>query len=102
MRKLLLIACATAAVMAPAQARDLSITLPNDAQQASRNLPAAFDQCIAGATLRGEMTTCKLVSTFIGALSTEVANAQAKADAEDKAKAEAEAEKKASEPKAKR
>lgn len=86
---LLIVGAFLCAAVMPAVARDISITLPVDAQQATRNLPSAFDQCIAAATLRNDMATCKNVGAFVGALANEVASAQAKADAEDKAKAEA-------------
>lgn len=88
MRRILLGAVASLAC-SMALARDVSITLPDTAQQATRNLPAALDQCIAGMTLRGDSSVCKTVSNFLGVLASEVGTAQAKADADDKAKAEA-------------
>lgn len=93
MRRILLVAVASLALCSTALARDVSINLPVDAQQATRNLPGAFDQCIAGVTLRNDAAVCKTVANFLGALANEVTSAQAKADAEDKAKAEAEKKK---------
>jgi hypothetical protein len=90
--KLLAIALCAAGLFAgsaiTANAKDISITLVDQAQQATHNLPAVFDQCIAGVTLRNDATTCKAVGQFLADLSNVVTTVQAKAAEADKAEAD--------------
>jgi hypothetical protein len=84
------------AMLAPAKADVISVKLSDDTQKALMQLPAVFDQCVAGLTLHGEASACKSMSNFLIGMANEVnveatAAAKAKADkaAADKAAAAA-------------
>jgi hypothetical protein len=89
--RFLVAAALCVAMIVPAKAADVSVKLADGTQNAIIQLPAVFDQCVAGLTIRGDASVCKNLATFLVGMSNEVKSAQAEAVAKaaaDKATAD--------------
>lgn len=71
--------CAGLAVSgAQLAAKEISVKLDDNGQNAVASLPSVLDQCVAGMTLRSDAASCRLLASFLAALSNDAKAAAAR------------------------
>lgn len=68
MRKMLMIAALGMLASGAARAADVTIQVTDQWRPTLANASALLDQCVGGATVRGDMTACRGVSQFLANL----------------------------------